>query len=149
MTRFSIVPAAYVLLTRSGPAGPEVLLQLRQNTGYRDDHWASAAAGHIERGETAVAAAAREATEELGVTDVALEFVTAMQRTAAGHDIDERVDFFFTAASWTGEPHIVEPTKCADLRWWPLAGLPDPLVPHELWVLERWGAVPALSSFGF
>ena len=38
--------------------GDEVLLQLRQNTGYMDDHWAAAAAGHVERGETAYDAAA-------------------------------------------------------------------------------------------
>ena len=50
-------------------AGTEVLLQLRQNTGYMDDHWAAAAAGHVERGETAYDAARREALEELGVTD--------------------------------------------------------------------------------
>jgi 8-oxo-dGTP pyrophosphatase MutT (NUDIX family) len=149
VTRFSIVPAAYLLLQRSGVDGPEVLLQLRQNTGYMDGHWASAAAGHIERGETAVAAAQREAFEELGVTDVELTFVTAMQRTARAHDIDERVDFFFTALVWSGEPRIVESAKCADLRWWPLGALPEPTVPHERWVLEQLPEVPVLSSFGF
>ena len=41
--RFRVVPAAYVVLQR----GPEVLLQLRQGTGYRDGHWAVAAAGHV------------------------------------------------------------------------------------------------------
>ena len=55
-----------------------------------------------------------------------------MQRTRGGEPIDERIDFFFTARSWTGEPRIVEPDKCADLRWCPLDALPDPVVPHEL-----------------
>ncbi len=94
-----------------------MLLQLRQNTGYMDDHWAAAAAGHVERGETAYDAAHREAAEEIAVSGLALEFVTAMQRTRGGEPIDERIDFFFTARSWTGEPTIVEPEKCADLRW--------------------------------
>ena len=31
---------------------------------------------------------------------------------------------------------IVEARKCAELRWCPLDGLPDPVVPHELAVLE-------------
>ena len=113
--RFVVVPAAYVFLLRDGAAGPEVLLQLRQNTGYMDDHWAAAAAGHVEQGETAYDAAHREALRgdrrqrpRPGVRD-------AMQRTRGGEPIDERVDFFFTARSWSGEPRIVEPTKGADL----------------------------------
>ena len=47
--RFRVVPAAYVFLLRPGPDGDEVLLQRRRNTGYMDDHWAAAAAGHVER----------------------------------------------------------------------------------------------------
>ena len=82
-----------------------------------DGHWAAAAAGHVEQGETAYDAARREAAEEIDVTDLALEFVTSMQRTQSGEPIDERIDFFFTARSWAGEPRIVEPEKCADLRW--------------------------------
>ena len=100
-----------------------MLLQLRQNTGYMDDHWAAAAAGHVERGETAYDAAHREALEEIGVEDLALEFVTSMQRTQHADPIDERIDFFFTARAWTGEPRIIEPAKCAALDWFPLAAL--------------------------
>ena len=45
----------------------------------------------------------------------------------------------------------MEAAKCADLRWFPLDSLPDPVVPHELTVLEalRAGAVPPLTHFGF
>ncbi len=151
--RFVVVPAAYVFLLRehTDGDGTEVLLQLRRGTGYMDGHWAAAAAGHVERGETAVAAARREALEEVDVRDLDLTFVTAMQRTAHDLPIDERIDFFFTARSWSGEPRIVEPAKCADLRWCSLDALPDPVVPHELVVLEglRRGDVPPLSQFGF
>ncbi|MCW2767086.1 MAG: hydrolase [Nocardioides sp.] len=126
-------------------------MQLRRNTGYMDDHWAAAAAGHVERGETALDAARREAIEELDVRDLDLEFVTAMQRTASGEPIDERIDFFFTCRDWTGEPRIVEPEKCAELRWCGLDDLPDPVVPHELSVLDgiRTGTTTAYSAFGF
>jgi 8-oxo-dGTP diphosphatase len=149
--RFVVVPAAYVFLLRDGTSGPEVLLQLRRNTGFMDDHWAAAAAGHVERGETAYDAAHREAREEIGVEDLDLSFVTSMQRTRGGEPIDERVDFFFTARSWTGEPRIVEAEKAGDLRWYPLDDLPDPVVPHELAVLEalRTGTTTAYSTFGF
>ena len=149
--RFVVVPAAYVFLLRDGVGGPEVLLQLRQNTGFMDGHWAAAAAGHVEKGETAPDAAQREAREEIDVGDLALEFVTAMQRTRGGEPIDERIDFFFTARSWSGTPRIVEPAKCAELAWFRLDGLPDPVVPHERRVLQGiiGGDLAAYTTFGF
>lgn len=148
--RFVVVPASYVFFLRDSDAGTEVLLQLRQNTGYRDGYWA-AVAGHVERGETAYDAARREALEEIGVEVGELTFVTTMQRTQGADPIDERVDFFFTAREWAGEPRIVEPVKCAELRWWPLADLPDMVSPHEAVVLGvlREGAVPGYLSYGF
>ncbi|GAA1795469.1 hypothetical protein GCM10009795_046220 [Nocardioides hankookensis] len=149
--RFVVVPASYVFLLREGASGTEVLLQLRQNTGYMDDHWAAAAAGHVEQGETAYDAAHREAQEELGVADLDLAFVTSMQRNGSELPIDQRIDFFFTARSWSGEPRIVEPEKAAELRWCPLDALPEPVVPHERSVLDalRTGTTTAYSTFGF
>ncbi|WP_245582138.1 NUDIX hydrolase [Nocardioides halotolerans] len=149
--RFVVVPAAYVFLLRDGVGGPEVLLQLRRNTGFMDDHWAAAAAGHVEKGETAYDAARREAREEIGVDDLALSFVTSMQRTRGGEPIDERIDFFFTARSWSGTPRIVEPEKSGGLEWFALTALPDPVVPHELQVLRGiiGGDVAAYTTYGF
>ena len=60
--------------------------------------------------------------EELGVTDVALEFAFTMQRTQHADPIDERVDWFFTARSWSGEPRVVEPEKARVIGWCPLDG---------------------------
>ena len=83
---------------------------------------------------------------------MALSPLCAMQRSnGTGLAVDERVDYFFTATAWSGEPRIVEPEKCADLRWFPLDGLPDPVVPHELAVLTalRDGAVPPIVTHGF
>jgi 8-oxo-dGTP pyrophosphatase MutT (NUDIX family) len=126
-----------------------VLLQLRQNTGFMDDHWAAAAAGHVEKGETAYDAARREAREEIDVGDLELSFVTTMQRTRGGEPIDERVDFFFTARDWAGEPRIVEPDKAGALRWCPLTELPDPMVPHEAYALSQLGTDQRYLSHGF
>ena len=147
--RFVVVPASYVYLLRDGKAGAEVLLQLRQNTGYMDGRWAAAAVGHVERGETAYDAARREAREELGIDDLDLAFELTMQRTQGGLPIDERVDFFFSARSWSGVPRIVEPVKCAELRWWPLRDLPDGVVPHEDRALASLGSGVAYLTYGF
>jgi 8-oxo-dGTP pyrophosphatase MutT (NUDIX family) len=153
-SRFTVVPAAYVVFLRDGGASGarEVLLQLRSGTGFMDDHWACAAAGHVEKGESVHDAARREALEEVGVTDVALTPLAAMQRSNnTGLPIDERVDYFFASTTWSGEPRIVEPEKCADLRWFPLEALPHPVVPHELAVLTalRDGTLEPIVTFGF
>jgi len=147
--RFVLVPASYVYLLRESDDGTEVLLQLRQGTPYMDGHWAAAAAGHVERGETAYDAARREAVEELGVRDVALEFAFTMQRTQHADAIDERVDWFFTARTWTGEPRVVEPEKAASIGWFPLSALPDPMVPHEAHALAHLSTGDAYLTFGF
>lgn len=149
-TGFVLVPASYVYLLRGSEDHTEVLLQLRGATGYMEHHWAAAAAGHVERGETAYAAAQREAAEELGIAEVDLTFTTSMHRTRRGDPIDERIDFFFTARDWSGEPRIMEPRKCLELRWCALTNLPDPVVPHERRVLEELSAgLPPYLSHGF
>lgn len=148
--RYQVVPAAYVLLRR----GDEVALQLRRGTGYYDEHWAFGAAGHVERDEGVLAAAVREVAEELGVqVDVAdLEPLTVMHRTGrTGLAVDERVDFFFACSRWTGQPAALEADRSAGLRWCPLDALPEPVVPHERYVLEHLaaGTLPSVTTFGF
>lgn len=148
--RVTLVPAAYVYLRRED----EVLLQLRQNTGYMDGRWAAAVAGHVEAGESATAAAIREAAEEVGVEipASALTPLTALHRTDGTEDpIEQRVDFFFESRYWLGEARILEEAKCADLRWFRLDSLPERMPPHERFVLERLRDedLPAFTTFGF
>lgn len=153
--RFQVVPAAYVLLRRTTPAGgEEVLLQFRQNTGYLDEHWAFAAAGHVEANESVLDAAVREAAEELGVHVDPADLVplTAMHRTHAnGRPIDERVDFFFELRTWQGEPRVMEPGKSAGHEWFALTDLPEPVAPHERFVLEHLHAntLAPIITYGF
>jgi len=111
------VPAAYVVFLREGPNGAEVLLHLRQGTGYMDGHWATIA-GHVEAGESVLAAAVREASEEVGVEIAEADLVplTVMQRTQNNDDpIEERVDFIFACRLWIGEPRRAELDKSAAL----------------------------------
>jgi 8-oxo-dGTP diphosphatase len=151
---FQVVPASYVVLRRREDGVERVLLQLRRGTGFLDGHWAVSAAGHVEPGEDAVAAAVREAAEEIGVVLDRADLVPlcAVHRTAAPHEpVDERVDFFFECSRWTGRPQRREAHRAAELRWFDLAALPTPVVPHELRVLEglRRGDLPPTLAHGF
>lgn len=149
---FVVVPAAYVALVRPGAAGLEVLMMLRRGTGYMDGHWALVA-GHLEDAESVEAGAVREVREEVGVEidTGSLEPLCGMHRRSSDLPIDQRVDYFFACRTWRGEPRLLETGKAADLRWFPLSGLPDPVVPHELRVLRAYshGRVPPVISHGF
>lgn len=144
--RSLLVAAAYVLLLR----GDEVLLQLRRGTGYMDGRWATLA-GHVDPGESVHEAAVREAPEEAGVRlDPAdLEAVTTLHRfERGGPQVEQRCDWFFVARRWSGDPAVAEPDKAAEMHWFPLAALPDLVVPHERLVLDgvRDGGLPAVVS---
>lgn len=152
-TRFRVVPAAYLLLLRPGGDGEEVLLHLRQGTGYYDGHWALVA-GHVEEGESVFAATCREAAEEAGIVIAVgdVEPLTVMHRTLRGGGaIEQRADFFFVARLWRGDPRVGEADRAADMRWFGLAELPAPLVPHEHAVLTAYvrGALPSIITWGF
>lgn len=132
--RFSLIPAAFVLLRR----GHSVLLLRRANSGYRDGWWALPA-GHVEPGESCRAAAARELAEETGVVidPFLLEPVCAQHRTAPGGAVEQRADYYFEASCPEGvEPVRAEPAKASDLAWFDIDELPELVVPPELDVLR-------------
>jgi 8-oxo-dGTP diphosphatase len=148
--QFRVIPAAYLFLRREG----QVLLQLRAPDVYMGGHWAAGAAGHVEAGESALAAVVREAREELGVVvDPADVTALSVQHRGIPHGpaLEQRVDFFFAATRWTGTPALQEADKADDLRWFPLVRLPAPVVPHEAVVLRDLhdGVVTPYRSFGF
>jgi 8-oxo-dGTP diphosphatase len=105
----------------------QILLLRRFNTGFRDGEY-SVPAGHLDGGETVIAAAAREAAEEVGVQIEAQDiiFSSVMHRL----DGEERVDFFVNVHKWPGEPFNAEPEKCDDLRWADVDRLPENTVPY-------------------
>ncbi|MGB5952660.1 MAG: dihydrofolate reductase [Ornithinimicrobium sp.] len=154
--RFTVVPSVYLFLLREDPATgqPHVLLQVRRGTPYMDGWWACGAAGHVERGESAAAAAVREAAEELAIAidPGDLEQVATLHRTCALDDpIEERIDLFFAVRQWEGEPSVAEPDKAEQLQWWPICKPPEHLGPHEAQALDvlRSGRGPRVLSRGF
>lgn len=148
--RVPLVAASYAVMTREGASGTEVLLQLRRGTGFMDGWWACGAAGHVEDVAPPSEALAREVDEELGVRVVTASPLTTVQRSTLAGRLEQRADFFFHVTDWVGEPTLREPDKAADLRWWPLAGLPARVVPHERVVLEglRDGGLPPFVELG-
>jgi 8-oxo-dGTP pyrophosphatase MutT (NUDIX family) len=124
----------------------QVLLSRRLNTGYRDGEY-SVPAGHLEGGETVIAAAVREAHEEVGVQlrpeDVL--FCGVMHRL----EDEERVDFFVRVRSWSPEPFNNEPDKCDDLCWVDLTSLPANTVPYVRQALHNYLHGQIFAEFGW
>ena len=141
--RFRAVVAVHLFLLR----GTRVLLLRRQNTGYADGNY-SVIAGHLDGAETATEAMIREAVEEVGIIVARkdLGFVHVMHRREANNQ-DERIDLFYVATRWRGEPEIREPDKCGELRWSALDDLPVNVVPYVALALGHYRGHRAYSEF--
>jgi 8-oxo-dGTP diphosphatase len=133
-------------LLRTGPRGQQVLLLRRACTGYADGNY-SVIAGHLDGGETVIAAIAREAHEEAGITvapgDLA---VVGVMHCWEG---DEYVHFFLTAATWQGAIINAEPNKCDDLTWHDLDNLPPNVIPYVRQALDNYRRGVWFDSFGW
>ncbi|MGI5285226.1 NUDIX hydrolase [Nonomuraea polychroma] len=123
--RYQVTVDVHVILERAD----QVLLCLREGTGYRDG-WYCLPSGHLEEGETVVDCAIREAREEVGVH---LDPAFLRPATVVHHLSPEgkpRMGVFFATDCWNGELFNAEPAKCAELRWVPAEQLPDNTVPY-------------------
>lgn len=141
--RFKAPVAVHVLLLREG----QVLLLRRANTGYEDGNY-SVIAGHLDGGETVVAAAIREAREEAGVA-LAPEDVMVVGVMHNNDSDQEYIDFFLAAERWQGEIVNAEPEKCAELAWYPLAALPPNVIPYVRRAIENFRSGIWFESFGW
>jgi ADP-ribose pyrophosphatase YjhB (NUDIX family) len=121
--RFKQIGVSHLILLKGG----KILLLRRFNTGYEDGKY-SVVAGHIEENESARQTMIREAKEEagIGIGVNNLEMVHIMHRNEGGN----RLDLFFTAKEWAGEPKIMEPDKCDDLKWFDINDLPENVIPY-------------------
>lgn len=142
MERFKTISSSYLLLIKNN----KILLSRRFKTGYEDGNY-SLPAGHVEKGETLREAAAREIMEEIGlaIKPEDLKLVHVMHRKES----DIRVDFFFTAKKWSGDPKNMEPNKCDDLRWYPLNELPETTIPYIRKAIESYQKKIFYSEAGF
>jgi ADP-ribose pyrophosphatase YjhB (NUDIX family) len=138
--RFKLIPAVHLFLIKDD----KILLLRRFNTGFEDGNY-SVVAGHFDGGEAATLAMCREAKEEAGIViePQDLKFVHVMHRMSES----ERIDFFFTAKSWTGEPVNKEPHKCDDLSWFSLKSLPTNLIPYVKHAIDCYTSGIPYSEF--
>jgi mutator protein MutT len=122
--RFTVIPAVYAIFEKDG----QILLLRRFNTGYQDGNY-SLPAGHLDGKETLKQALIREIGEEIGVSvdEKDLNLAHVLHRNAK---VAERIDFFFIVKAWRGEPKIMEPNKCDELRWAVALEFPDNIVPE-------------------
>ena len=113
----------FLLLTREN----EVLLALRQGTGFADGQW-NLPSGKVDHGESVVAAVIREAHEEVGVHLDENDIKCAATVQCCNSDKDVRVGFFFRAElkdPLGAAPYNAEPHKCAKIAWYPMDVLPS------------------------
>ncbi len=129
--RYRSLVAVYVMVVNDRD---EILLLRRANTGYRNGQY-DMPAGHLEEGETLRQATLRELKEETGLiaSEDHLEFIELLHRFCG-----DRVylDVFFRVNQWKGEATIMETSKCDHLAWFPLAALPENIVPHQNQVIQ-------------
>ncbi|MEK7188052.1 MAG: NUDIX domain-containing protein [Patescibacteria group bacterium] len=140
---FKFVSAAYLFLVKDN----QILLLRRANTGFEDGNY-GVVSGHLDGGETVIAAMVREAQEEAGITIAPsdLRVVHVMHRRMSD---GERINFFLTTERWQGEPINKEPHKCDDLSWFPLDNLPENMIAYVRSAFERSQKGILFSETGF
>ena len=126
---FPCYSAVFPLLLRQHEGRHEILLHRRRNTGYMDGKWDIAGSGHIDAGETARQALARECAEELGihVRPEDADFAHVCHRLGLEGD-RTYYDLYFFVRGYTGTPAIMEPEKCDGLAWFALDALPEEMI---------------------
>ncbi len=137
------VPGVCVLLKHQGKG----LFILRSNTGYKDNEYA-VPSGHVEDKESFRQAASREVFEEVGVhiRPEDLVYKVTVHRPSIK---DIRIDVWFEALSWSGDPQNMEPDKHSKLEWLDLSNLPDNVIDYMNFGLENINEGNAYGEFGW
>jgi 8-oxo-dGTP pyrophosphatase MutT (NUDIX family) len=142
--RFTPNAAAHTLVIKDD----SILMLRRFNTGWMDGLYTTPT-GHIEQGESATEAAARELHEETGlsVDPTTLEHAITVHRQNESKGV--YFDNYFIAYQYSGEPHIAEPDKSDDVEWLPLATLGDSVVPTVLRAIKNFQAGKRYAEDGW
>ena len=133
---------AWLLLTDD--AG-RILLGRRDGVSYGAGLWGPPG-GHLDPGESFLAAALREAREEVGVVADPRD----VRPHGVQHYVDDGIrglDVFFTTSVWQGEPSPV--AECSAVGWFDPLHLPDDTLPWLPPVLRSFEAGRWFGEGGF
>ena len=129
--RYTSIVDVHVILRRGG----KVLLLRRTGDTYASGQLCLPS-GHVDEGESILAAAVRETLEETGITlePTALRHVLSIHQRNPGTS-HARIGFAFTPHKWDGEPVNAEPHKHSELVWAAPACLPSDTVGYTAAVI--------------
>ena len=116
--RFKMPVAAYLIVKN----GDNLLLSLREGTGYMDGYY-GLVSGHVEEGEPVRYACVREAKEEANIELKMKDIKPAcvMHRITPQ---TEYMDVFFVVENYDGKVENMEPNKCGELKYYDINNLP-------------------------
>lgn len=136
--KFKTFSTVSMIIEEKTKVSHKVLLQLRQNTGWMDNHWDLASCGHVEKNETLKQAAIRESKEELNI-DI---YKDDLEMVGIQHNFIESKGiyycFYFKVNNFRGDIKIGEPEKCSELKWFDVNDLPDNIIPIRKIALENY-----------
>ena len=124
---FKSFSAIFPIILNSVNDDIQILLHRRQNTGYQDGKWDIAGSGHVNQYETAQSAVVRECKEEIGI-DVKIEDIDFVHLSHRVSKDRTYYDIYFAIRTYEGTPSIMEPDKCAELKWFSINNLPDGII---------------------
>lgn len=123
--RLSFRVAAFALLRR--PDGTLLLARRSTEKSWGAGMW-SLPTGHLEAGEAADEAMARELLEEVGVTVQPID--CRLVATVVQHIDVPYIDLFFEVTAWEGEPYNKDEHEHSEIAWFSDTELPVNLVPE-------------------
>lgn len=124
-----------------------VLLLQRAGTGRADGAWAPPG-GHLEAGETPLAAARRECEEEVGVAVPAARVRPLATLAYRDGLADAGLNLLFGAQLDAAIAPVPDPACAAAAAWFDTAALPEPAVPWLAGALARAARIEALGVDG-
>lgn len=137
--------ASYIVLRKDG----KVAFVLRSNTSWMNGYY-GLPSGKVEKGEYYLAAAIREAKEEIGI-DVAetdLRHALTVHRVEQpDDDANNWVDVYFEVEAFTGEPYNAEPDIHSELAWLDPNDLPANVIPSVKHALEAIAAGKTYTEY--